>query len=319
MILVAGEALIDMLPLERDGLALFRPVPGGSPFNVALALGRLGIPVRFLCPLSRDAFGDLLGRTLRDSGVDVSLCPLTDALSTLGFVTLDPIHRSARYAFYTEATAGCLLEAGQTPVPLPPAVTCVHLGSFSLAVEPFGSAAERLADATRGRCLLSLDPNIRPFLVRDRGRYVARLERLAGLADLMKLSAEDLEWWQPGVAAAEVARERVARGVKLCVVTHGGEGAEAWSRRSHVRVEAPAVQVVDTVGAGDTFQAALLAWLHRKGNLQAAALADLGEADLREMLHCATRAAAITCGRAGCNPPWAREFWDLPKPLDSGN
>jgi fructokinase len=319
MILVVGEALIDMLPVERNGVRLFQPAPGGSPFNVALALGRLEVEVKFLCPFSRDAFGESLAGALRDSHVDLSLCPMVDALSTLGFVTVDPASRSARYAFYTAGTAGCALLPDQVPDPLPAGVSWLHLGSFSLAVEPFGSTAERLAQSARGRCLLSLDPNIRPFLVQDRDRYVARLERLAGMADLIKVSDEDLGWLQPGIAVERAAQDYLRRGAKLCVVTHGGQGAEAWSGRGHARVPAQPVEVVDTVGAGDTFHAATLAWLERAGKRDATALAQLSARELEEMLACAARAAAINCSRAGCDPPWAREFWDLPNPLNSGN
>ena len=319
MILVSGEALIDMLPVERDGVRLFLPAPGGSPYNVAMALGRLDAPVRFLCPLSSDPFGRLLAQTLRDSRVDLSLCPPTDALSTLGFVTLDPLDRSARYAFYTEGTAGCLLSREQLPLPLVSEVACVHVGSFSIAVEPFGSAIERLVEGAQGGCVVSVDPNIRPFLIRDRARYLARLERLLAVAHLVKLSREDLEWLHPGAAPESAAADYLARGARLFVVTQGADGAEAWSQGGHARVGAARVTVADTVGAGDTFQAAMLAWLSRERLLQPAALAGLDGNALGEMLGRASRAAAITCSRAGCNPPWAHEFWDLPNPSFSGN
>lgn len=308
-VLVTGEALIDMLPREGPrGEALRLPVPGGSPFNVALALGRLGVPVRYLCPLSTDAFGDLLAATLRESGVQLDWSRRTPALSTLGFVTLDPTSRSARYAFYTDGTAGSALTVADLPDPLPTEVTAVHVGSFSLAVEPFGTAVETLVRDRVGDRLLAYDPNIRPFLVPDRERLLVRHRVIAARADLIKLSLEDLEWLHPGAAPGSVANAYLDAGASLVVVTRGADGAVGFIRGHHVECPPPPVEVVDTVGAGDTFQASLLTWLAEHQRLSRPGLAGVGPGELRALLEFASAAAALNCTRAGCQPPWRREL-----------
>jgi fructokinase len=309
MILVAGEALIDMLPAtDADGARLLRPAPGGSPFNVALALGRLGAPVRFLCPLSRDAFGRELRATLAGSAVDLSACPETDALSTIGFVTTDPSTGRNDYAFYTNETAGCALSVSDLPLPLNPATRAVHVGSFSIAVEPFGSAIDALVEALPRDRVLSLDPNIRPFLIPDRSSFLKRLTRLLARADLVKLSLEDLQWLHPGSTQEDVAAQILSQGASLVVITLGAEGAIAFTSGLRVRAKAPPTEVVDTVGAGDTFQAALLAWLFERGALERERIRGLGEGDLQSMLAFACAAAALNCARPGCDPPRRSEL-----------
>lgn len=307
MILVAGEALIDLLPVGDDRTPRLHPVPGGSPFNVALALGRLRQPVRFLCRFSTDACGLRQRRLLEASHVVLDGCPITEALSTLGWVTWDDTLQSARYAFYTEGTAGCALEVSDLPEPFPEAIRAVHVGSFSLAIEPFGTALETLVQRASGR-LVSLDPNIRPFLIPDREAFLGRYRRLLERADMVKLSLEDLEWLYPGAEPETVAREHLDRGVGLVVLTRGGEGSTAWTQQHRVSVPPPEVRVIDTVGAGDTFQAGLLAWLGERDRWRPDGVRDLVPSDLEAMLQFAAAAAAITCSRAGCDPPWIEEL-----------
>ena len=308
MILVAGEALIDMLPRELQGVAYCRPVPGGSPFNVAMALGRLAVPVRFLCRISKDAFGEVLARQLAESGTDLAWCPRTDALSTLGFVTFDSECKAARYAFYTAGTAGCALDTRDLPRPLPDCVEAIHVGSFALAVEPFGTAVEELVQEWSDGRLVSYDPNIRPFLIADRDRYLARHRVISARADLIKMSEEDLEWLHPGVPVDVAATDYLEAGAKLVVVTRGGDGATLFSKEHFVDCPASDIEVVDTVGAGDTFQAALLCWLREHGRLKADSVAGLGYGELEQMGAFASRAAGINCGREGCQPPWRRDL-----------
>ncbi len=317
-ILVAGEALIDLLPAgggrgegrgaSPEGRLEFRAVPGGSPFNVAFALGRLGVPVRFVCPFSHDPFGELLFRTQQESGVDLSWAPRTSALSTLGFAAVDPVTGAARYSFYTEGTAGCGLRPEDVPQPLPEDVAALHVGSFSLAIDPFGSTVAGLVEREAGRRLISLDPNIRPFLLRDRASFWPRWERLLARASLVKLSEEDLAWLYPGGSAEAVLGELLDAGPELVVLTRGADGVVGRTRTLSVSVPACRVTLVDTVGAGDTFQAALLAGLRAQRRLAPGRLGDLSEADLKILLEFASRAAAVTCSRAGCNPPRLSEL-----------
>ena len=302
MILVAGEALIDMLPVPPEN-DLLRPVLGGSPFNVACALGLLGVPVRFLCRLSQDPFGEKMVRRLTECGVDLGACPRTPALSTLGFVSFAAGASAPHYAFYTENTAGCSLERRDLPVPLDPAIECVQVGSFSLAIEPFGSALESLLFQHAGDRCVALDPNIRPFLIADRDRFLKRYLRLVGRADLIKLSHEDLEWLHPRTNAEEVATAYLDAGVGLVLVTAGKDRVLARTRGARAEFAPPPVVVADTVGAGDTFQAATLTWLREHGGLGRDRIRSLGAEELGALLRFASAAAGITCTRVGCQPP----------------
>jgi len=308
MILVAGESLVDMLPSDSAGHTVFRPVPGGSPYNVSVALGRLGMRVRFLGCFSHDPFGTLLKQTLEQSGVETSHCPRTNNLTTLGFVIVNRSSGNPSYSFYTDKTAGCCLELADLPVTLPGSVNCLHFGSFSIAAEPIGSALEGLLKFKTPTRLISLDPNIRPFLIPDRKHFELRLNRFAAVADLIKMSEEDLKWLHPGLPARACGEKYLASGASLVVVTRGEKGAVAMNARGSSEVMAEPIIVADTVGAGDTFHAAMLAWLSHRNKLNATALQNLSTDDLQNLLRYASTAAAINCSRCGCNPPWEHEL-----------
>lgn len=308
MILCAGEALIDMLPrMSTCGEASFVPVAGGSVFNTAIALGRLNQPVRFFTGLSTDLFGQKLGATLEGSGVDAGLSPRSGRPTTLAFVELTDGH--ARYAFYDENTAGRMLSKADLPPPEALGdVRALFFGGISLVVEPCAAAYEALALREAPRRLVMVDPNIRPGFISDEPAYRARIDRMLAAADIVKVSDEDLEWIAgPGDPAA-LAGELLARGPKLICVTRGREGVTAYRDGGAVSVPANVVEVVDTVGAGDTFNAGLLAGLARAGRLEKSALATLSDTDLTAALALGARAAAITVSRAGANPPGAAEL-----------
>lgn len=317
-ILAAGESLIDMIAEPQpDGGRLFRPVAGGSPFNVALALGRLRTPVRFAGRFSNDAFGSQLRAALEASGVDLGFCPPTDQLSTLGFVEVDPADGSPRYAFYTRGTAGCGLEPDDVAAApgLLDGVAAVHFGSFSIGVDPIATALEALLERATvesggGARFVAVDPNVRPFLVDDREGYLARLGRFLEAATLVKASDEDLAWLEPGAGVRDWCRRRVADDRSATVIalgTLGGGGAFAVTPSGEAEVRAPAVEVADTVGAGDTFQAAALAWLHERDRLEGARAAALDGEALEDLLRFAAAAAAVTVSRKGCDPPWRED------------
>ncbi len=305
---MAGESLIDMIPLGSDPRDGFRPAPGGSPANVAVALGRLGVPAGFLCPLSRDPLGRMQERRLEEAGVDLGLCPRHQGLATLGFVSgTEP----PEYAFYTGGTAGNALAPEHVPRSLPPEIQAVHTGSLALASEPSATALELLFERS-GSCFLSLDPNIRTFLVRQEAAYRARLDRMMARAHLVRASLEDIGWIAPGASPREFASAWLERGPSLVVVTLGSGGALAAGPQGVARAEgAPAPEGGDTVGAGDAFQAALLVCLRHGGHLEGRRLARLARPRLAEALAHACEAAAINCSRRGCDPPWLHE---LPRP-----
>jgi fructokinase len=306
MIVTCGEALIDMLPRKgADGAAVFQPFVGGSVFNVAIALGRLGVSAGFFGGLSTDFFGMMLREALEKSRVDVSYANISDRPTTLAFVTL--IAGQARYAFFDEHSAGRMLTDADLPA-FPAALSALHFGSFSLAAEPCGSAYEALMQREHVSHVISLDPNIRPTLIKNREAHLARLERLVGLADIVKFSDDDLAWMAPDTPFDPFARAWLERGAKLVIMTRGEKGALARSRRVSVSVPSVTVTVADTIGAGDTFSAAMLAWLDQRGLLTKAAVASLGEGEVSDALAYAAKAASITSSRPGADPPWLNEF-----------
>ncbi|MFD1882912.1 carbohydrate kinase family protein [Paracoccus pacificus] len=312
MILCTGEALIDMVPLlpEKGAAATDQPprfaaLTGGAVFNTAVALGRLGTPTGYLWPLSRDVFGERLSRPLAEAGVDLSLCPRSDRPTTLAFVTL--YGGEARYDFYDEGSAGRMFSAADLPR-LPPEVTAIFCGGISLVPDPCGATVEALVAAESGRLPVMIDPNVRAFFVRDSDAYRARLMRFLRMADLVKLSGDDIEWLFPGKSGAEAAAEVLGLGARVVFLTSGGAGARAIWGGGDILVKAPSVTVADTIGAGDTFNAGVLAALHRDGFLTKAGIAGIGADGLRAALDLGTRAAAVTVSRSGANPPWAQEI-----------
>lgn len=310
VLLCAGEALIDMVPREIPEGQAFLPLPGGAVFNTAIAAARLGVSTRFWYGLSTDMFGEQLRAALVAAGADASLCAPVDRPSTLAFVTL--VDGQARYLFLDENTAGRMLTPADLP-DLPEEVGVLFFGGISLVNEPVGSAMEALAARTaadgRGR-LIMLDPNIRPGFIRDEAAYRARIRRLIGLSHVVKLSDEDLFWLTgPGDLAAQAERVR-AMGPRLVLITLGASGARGFGEGLDVAVPGQAVTVADTVGAGDTFNAAFLCALVERALAAPAALAGLSSETLAALLDFATRAAAISVTRAGANPPWRAEMAD---------
>jgi len=305
MILSCGEALIDMLPRNLpEGEAVLLPVAGGAVFNTAIALGRLGEPSGFFYGLSTDLMGDVLERALAASSVDFSKCVRSPRPTTLAFVKLEGGH--AKYFFYDEGTAGRMVTAADLPEF--PDARAMHFGAISLIGEPVGTALEALAMREKDRCVISLDPNIRPSFVRDEAAYRARIARMLAMADIIKVSDDDLAWLSPGSGFKTKAAEWLAAGASVVVLTRGEKGALAVTRSGRLEVPAVPATVVDTVGAGDTFNAGLLAGLRRAGKLSKQALAEIAAHELRPALELAARVAAITVSRAGANPPFAHEL-----------
>ncbi|QNP73353.1 carbohydrate kinase [Streptomyces roseirectus] len=300
MIVVTGEALIDLVPLGEGALAELRPALGGGPYNTAVALGRLGSPTAFLSRTSTDAFGEALLAGLRASGVDVSHVQRGPEPTTLAAATLDD-DGAAVYSFYVGDTADRFFRA---PEELPPGTEAVSFGTCSLVLEPGASAYEKLMrDASDKGLFTLLDPNIRPALIADPDAYRARFRSWLPHVTLLKLSEDDMRWLDT------TPPDLLAAGPAAVVVTHGAEGMSAFTPGGRVYAVAGAkVEVVDTIGAGDTVNAALLHGLSVKGGLSAAALGTLGRDDWHRLLGFAARAAALTCSRAGAEPPYASDL-----------
>lgn len=306
MILCAGEALIDMLPRETGGgEAAFQPFAGGAVFNTAVALGRLGAPAGFFTGLSTDFFGDILDRALRASGVDASFAARSDRPTTLAFVRL--VDGQASYAFYDENTAGRMLTPGDLPA-LDDSVGAIFFGGISLAVEPCAEAYEALMLREAPMRATMIDPNVRPGFIKDADRYRARIRRMLGAADLVKLSDEDLAWLMGEGDTRAKADEIRALGPSAVFVTEGAKGVTAYHAGEPVFVASRRVEVVDTVGAGDTFNGGVLASLHEQGVLTKSGVRDLSAEALEAAMTLGVRAAAVTVSRAGANPPTRDEL-----------
>lgn len=306
MIVVSGEALMDVFAEDSTatGLRLDARI-GGSPFNVAMGLARLAQPVAFFGALSHGFLGDRLMQALRDEGISTACTARVDAPTTLSLVGLDG-RGVPSYDFYGDSAADRRLPLHA--LARVPAAYAYHFGSYAMVVEPVASTQRALVERESAGAVISYDPNIRLNVEPDIRVWRDTLAWMVPRSTLLKLSDEDLGLLFPGREPAELAREWLAAGVSLVVVTRGGEGASAWHANGEVRTPPVPVSVVDTVGAGDTFQAALLVALAERGLLSPAGLAGLSVQALQAVLAFAAQAAAITCSRRGADLPRRSEL-----------
>jgi fructokinase len=300
MFVVIGEALVDLV--GQRGSRTLVAHPGGSPANVALGLARLGDQVALITRLGHDSFGEMVSAHLKASGVRVDGGPDAGAKTSLAVASLAA--GAATYDFRIEWDIGDL-------APLPVETRCVHTGSLATALAPGAAQVTDLLERERerGRVTISYDPNVRPALLGSPEQARPGIEHLVALSDVVKVSDEDLRWLYPDRRDEDVARDWLALGAPLVVVTRGGEGVFAVT--AHLELERPATRIdlVDTVGAGDSFTAGLLDGLGRAdllGGVRRDALARIDEASLISVLDEASLIASITCSRPGADPPtWA--------------
>jgi fructokinase len=295
-IVVGGEALVDLVP--RAGGEL-RPHAGGGPYNTARTLGRLGQDVHYLGCLSDDRFGGRLRAQLLEDAVELDTVVGTPLPTTLALVELDE-RGAATYRYYSEGTSAPALEPEAALAALPAQVEMLHVGTLGLVMEPTAMALQAVVEAVSERALVMVDPNCRPTFIPDRGTYRRALAATLRHTHVVKVSDADLEYLEPGAPPVDAARALLEDGPRVALVTLGGEGALIVTRDGTERVEAPAVTVVDTIGAGDAFGGGFLAHWRIKG-LGRDALADAGAVRAATRFACAV--AAKTCERAGADPP----------------
>lgn len=299
MIVVAGESLIDIVP-GTDGA--LRPLPGGGPFNAARTIARLEQPVAYLGRISTDAFGRDIERLLWADGVRLETAVHTDDPTTLAIAEVDP-DGAATYRFYSGGTAapGLTREMAFTALDsLDDDVRIIFVGTLGLALDPIGTALEALVNRIPTRTLVAVDPNCRPGAVSDQAAYRARLMRVLARADVVKASEDDLRWLAPDVDPAAFAASLLEARPAVVLLTRGSAGALALVPGGTVELVAPPVTVVDTIGAGDAFAGAFLAWWSRHGYGRNE-LADAGEVERAAEFACLV--AAKTCEHAGALPP----------------
>ena len=315
MIVCCGENLIDMVPLEGaksgDGVPApyggFRVAPGGCPYNSAIAAARLGAEVRFLGAMSSDFLGDKLFARLVENGVGTELLIRSPRPVLLAFVEKNAAGE-ARYAFYAEGAADRSLTPDMLPPSLPQEARFLLVGSVSLMLEPSASAISRLIERESDRLLVSFDPNIRPSLIPDKAAYLEKFERICASSAIVKASDSDLEWLYGSAPIGDIVARVLGLGPDLVFATLGEKGSLAATKRAKASIGAFRVPVADTIGAGDTFHAAILAALDRKGVASRATLSALGEDELFALLRFASAAAAINCARQGADPPRLEEL-----------
>lgn len=312
MILVGGENLIDFIQTGvEDGIPTYKAMPGGSPFNCAMAIGRQGVSVGYLTPISSDSLGGTLAARLMDSHVEL-LAKRRVEPTSLAVVALED--GVASYQFYREQTAERMVTLDSLIANTPEEAKGIYVGSLALTD---GADADVWVDyfcaAKTIDLFTTLDPNIRPAFIHDREGFLARLDRVLMHTDLLKLSDEDLDWLVPNtdlVATAKAFAKRTT--AKVIVVTLGGDGAFALVGDHVIKIpSAPVNGMRDTVGAGDTFMATLIATLVQKNALTAEALAALSIAEIESLISRAAQAAALNCERDGCNPPSFEEIEDV--------
>jgi fructokinase len=300
LIVVCGEALTDMI---RNADGTQRAMPGGGPFNTARALARLGVPTAFLGHLSTDKFGQELAALLSADGVSLQLASTGPEPTTIAVADLDR-DGFAEFEFLVDGTSAPNLTRSAVPEHLADDVNAIHIGTLGLTLEPMASTLAEFALRERVGRLLMLDPNVRPGLVDE--SYRDRLNSLIRASTVVKASDRDVAWLYPDRDYADAADDLLAQGVSLVVVTLGADGAFGAHRDLRLRVAAPHVDVVDSIGAGDSFGAAILAWLHDH-HLVGPSL-DLSEDQLRSALDYACLVASLTVARAGADPPWKGEL-----------
>jgi len=304
VIVVCGEALIDMI---SNGDGTQQSAPGGGPFNTARALARLGVPTAFLGRLSDDVFGRELAELLKADGAGLQLASVGSEPTTIAMAAVDS-DGFAEYQFLVQGTSAPNLTPEMVPERFGPEVTALHFGTLGLVLEPMASTLMQLMISERGRRLVMLDPNIRIGLVPD-SEYRDLLYIAISQSTIVKASEADLAWLYPGLDHEEAADRILSEGVSLVVVTLGARGAFGAHRDARLSVDAPYVEVVDTIGAGDAFGAALMAWLYDHHLLSVDL--SLSPDELRAALKFACLVAALTCARAGADPPTRADLQNL--------
>jgi len=302
MLLSCGDALIDFLPVKSaDGRDAIVPVVGGSCLNIAIGMARLGVPAGFVGGISTDLFGRMIADHALASAVELRHATRSEHQSTLAFVR--SVAGEPQYAFYNEGSASrnWIYRSGSIPFD---EIDAIHVGSTTLVDEPGAAQTYALVKEARGLATISFDPNCRPNLIKDKAEYVVRMAAFADAADIIRMSDVDFDYLYGDDDHAGRAKSMISAGASLVVVTRGIRGVQAWHREAGaLEVEAPAVTVVDTIGAGDSFQAALLFALHTLGRIETGPLRQATAAELSRALSFASICAAITCGRVGADPP----------------
>lgn len=307
MLISCGDALIDFVPTQdADGREAVMPAVGGSCLNVAIGMARLGAPTGFVGGISTDMFGRMIADHAAASDVELGLATRSDHQTTLAFVRI--VAGESHYAFYDAETATRNWTYRRGTIAFD-TVEALHVGSTTLVNDHGAAEAKALIADAQASSTISFDPNCRPNLVKDKPAYLARTAEFAASADLIKMSDVDFAYLYGEEPWRQRATALLEQGRSLVVITRGNNGAIAWhAGAGQIEVAAPQVEVADTIGAGDSFQAALLFALHKQGRLVREQLKRISTEELRRALSFAANCAGLTCTRPGADPPWSHEI-----------
>ncbi|MGX1321406.1 fructokinase [Bradyrhizobium sp. USDA 377] len=311
MLIASGDALIDFVPTRSaEGREAVMPAVGGSCLNVAIGMARLGAPTGFVGGISTDLFGQMIADHATASNVALGLATRSDHQTTLAFVHI--VAGESHYAFYDAETATRSWTYRRGTIPFD-TVEAIHVGSTTLVNDQGAAETKALIADARALSTISFDPNCRPNLVKDKPAYLARMAEFAGSADLIKMSDVDFAYLHGEEPYQQRASALLRQGTSLVVITRGNNGAIAWhAAAGQIEVQAPKIAVADTIGAGDSFQAALLFALHKQKRLARQQLKNISTEELRRTLSFAANCAGLTCTRPGADPPWSHEIsWTL--------
>jgi len=309
VIICIGEAVIDMFQKKtQDYGEVFYPLPGGCSYNTSIAVGRLGAPVAFLGRISNNFFGEIQIKRLHEHKVKTDFLIRCEENPVLAIIKTEE-GKQPQYAFYDEGTSDRLLSAEEIPASFPSDTTCIVFGSISMAMEPIATTIEKLIMREAKQKVIAFDPNIRSFLIKDRDAYIERFKKWAALCTIAKISSEDFEYIFPDIEPDEALNKMIKLGTRLAVITLGEKGAAAFLKQDSgkiIKAKASGIKIpklADTVGAGDTFHGAFLAWLELRGKMSHNEINNLSEDDLHDALVFANKAAAYVCTQYGSQPP----------------
>ena len=306
MIICCGEALIDMIPTTLDSKeTAFIPKIGGAILNTSICLGRLGANVGFLGAVSKDLFGEMIFEELNNSKVNTSFCIETSNNTTLAFAKI--ANGTTTYSFFDENSSNrtiCLKDV----VLDDSVVDTIYVGGISLMSEPNGTEIENFIAKESSKKIVFYDPNVRPNFIEDRSLFIQRFEKILSQSDIIKISEEDLEWLYPNGSFEEIYKQWLNLSLSIIVLTKGSEGAIIKTKTYEVTSRGEKVEVVDTIGAGDIFNGALLFSLSNHEHFSKKDLINIDKESLEESLKFANKVAAISVGRTGANPPFFNEL-----------
>ena len=306
--MIGGENLIDYVQSGSEAdLPIYRAIPGGSCYNVAIAASRQGQPVSYITPISQDSLGNILAKRLADDGVQVS-APRATQPTSLAVVSIN--NGQPSYQFYRDGTAERQINNEMLNENTPSATKVFHVGSIALIDgEDANLWEQKFRELAEQGVITSLDPNIRELLVKNKQQYLDRLDRMSKHANILKLSDEDLNYMRPETSLGDALNEICSTTeAQIVVLTMGSKGARVKAGEISFEVSAAVCNpLVDTVGAGDTFMGTILAEINEK-KLSAATLSNISEDELTHIIERASKAAALNCETAGCNPPYKDDF-----------